>query len=129
MDLVKIDGNVYNVCVLSIEETFNVLDSENSGRSIAACGRMIREIIGTFVGHKVTFRRRGSNLVTYDNLFAKLMRPQESHSVEIVHNQTTIKYNAYVSTGVRKVERVEGSKVLWGELEVEFVPMEAYLKP
>ena len=125
MDLVTIDGTNYDVCVLSIEENFKILDSENSGRSIAEKGRMIREIVGTFLGHKVTFRRRGSNLAAFDNLFEVLRRAQEYHSVKIVHNQTTITYDAYVTTGVRKVERVEGSKVLWGELEVEFVPMEA----
>lgn len=129
MDLVTIDGVNYDVCVVGIEENFNVLDSDNSGRSIAAGGRMIREIIGTFIGHKVTFRRKNNNISEYDNLYAVLMQPVDFHKIKIVHNQTTIEYDAYVTTGKRNIERVEGSKVLWGELESNFVAMEAHLKP
>ena len=129
MDLVTIDGVNYDVCVMGIEENFNVLDSDKSGRSISGKGRMIREVIGTFVGHKVKFQRKASNIAAYDNLFNTLMKPVDSHTVKIVHGQTTITYEAYVTAGKRNVQRIDGSKVMWGELEVDFTPMEAYQTP
>ena len=51
--------------------------------------------------------------------------------IEVVHNQTTIKYDAYVSQGTRKLQRIVEriKKVLWGELSVNFVPMEAQVLP
>lgn len=129
MDVITIDGVSYDALVTEISENFNVLDSENSGRSIAAGGRMIRDPIGSFIGHKVKFRRKNNNLASYDSLFMKLAEPVDSHTIKIVHNQTTIQYDAYTTTGTRSLERVEGSRVLWGELEVDFTPMEANRTP
>ena len=51
MTYVKINGISFDVdvAISSIEETFNVLDGENTWRVMS--GRMVRDIIGTYIGH------------------------------------------------------------------------------
>ena len=58
MDLVKIGGKVYDVLVTELSENFNILYSENTGRTMSAGARMTLDPLGTFYGHKVTFQRK-----------------------------------------------------------------------
>jgi hypothetical protein len=68
----------------------------------------------------------------FDSLYDFLTTPRyDGFDIEIVHNQTTIKYKAYVSQGTRTLQRIVEriKRVLWGELTVNFVPIEAQVKP
>lgn len=61
MTYVKINGISFDVdvAISSIEETFNVLDGENTWRVMS--GRMVRDIIGTYIGHTPRPGRRQLN--------------------------------------------------------------------
>ena len=132
MDYCKIGGRSYDVIVTSIEESFSILYTENTGRTMAIGARMTLDPLGTFFSHKVTFRRSKENYAEFDRLYEYLTTPRyDGLPIEIVHNQTTIKYDAYVSQGSRALKRIAEKikKVLWGELSVNFVPMEAQVLP
>lgn len=132
MDYVKIDGIAYDVVVTGITEDFNILNSENAGRSAGVGSRMVLDPLGTFYGHTVTFKRKQGHEAIYDQLFYNLSLPRtDGLPVEIVHGQTTIAYDAYVSTGSRALERinVNTGKVYWREFSVKFTPMEAQVTP
>lgn len=132
MDYVKIDGKQYDVLVTEIAENFNVLYSENTGRTMSRGARMTLDPLGTFIGHRVTFQRKKGSEAEYDTLFATVSSPRyDGIPVEIVHNQSTIKYEAYVSSGERSLKKIDPNtnKVYWGELAVNFVPMEAQVLP
>lgn len=131
MDYVKIDGKAYDVIVSEIGETFNILYSENTGRTLSQGARMTLDPIGTFYGHKVTFQRKEGLEAEYDALFAALSKPRyDGMDVEIVHNQTTLTYEAYVSQGERSLARITSDgRVLWGEFVATFTPMEAQVLP
>lgn len=132
MEWVKIDGVSYDVIVKSISEDFNILYSENTGRSVSVGARMILDPLGTFFGHKVVFARRNGKENHFDELFKKLSTPRyEGIDVEIVHYQSTLKYSAYVSQGSRVLRKIDEKtgKVYWGEFEVSFIPMEAQVTP
>ena len=58
-NVIKIDGIAYNVAITEISENFNILYSENTGRTMSQGARMTLDPLGTFFGHKVTFARRG----------------------------------------------------------------------
>ena len=62
MNFIKINGNSFdvNVAISKYNENFSVLDGENAGRS-KDTGRMIRDVLGTYIGHKVTVFRRGND--------------------------------------------------------------------
>lgn len=132
MDYCVIGGKAYDVIVTAIEESFTILYSENTGRNTGIGAPMTLDPIGTFFSHKVTFRRSKENVQEFDALYDFLTVPRyDGFDIEIVHNQTTIKYKCYVSQGTRTLQRIAErlKKVLWGEMTIDFVPMEAQIIP
>lgn len=132
MDYVKIGGKAYDVLVTEISESFNILYSENTGRTMSVGARMTLDPLGTFFGHKVTFQRKQGNEAEYDALLDYVSRPRfDGVPVEIVHNQTVLKYDAYISNGERALKRIDPKtgKVYWGEFALNIVPMEAQITP
>ena len=130
MNYCVIDGKSYDVIVTAIEESFSILYTENTGRTLE--GEMILDPIGTYFAHKVTFKRCKENVKEFDDLYNFFTTPRyDGFDIEIVHNQTTIKYKAYVSQGTRKLQKISEriKKVLWGELAVNFIPIKAQVMP
>ena len=132
MDLIKINGISYDVSIRAIEENFNILYSENTGRSATVGARMILDPLGTFFGHKIVFARRNGKETHFDRLFDVLSTPvYDGFEIEAIHGQEKIMYTAYVSQGARSVKKVDpnSGKVYWDEFEVNFIPMEAQVTP
>ena len=132
MDYVKINGVAYDVIVAGVEENFNILYSENTGRTISVGARMTLDPLGSFFGHNVIFCRKPGKERVYDQLYTFLSEPRyDGIPIEIVHNQETIAYDAYVSSGARALQKIDKNtgKVYWGEFTVNFVPMEAQVTP
>ena len=133
MNYVKINGISYdvNVAISDYEETFSVLDGENAGR--AKTGRMVRDVIGTYLGHKITFFSKGGadGNAAFDALWEALKQHSVDDSVllEAVDGQTQISYEAYYTSGSRKLNHVSNGVNYWDVLSVNFVPMEAQITP
>ena len=130
MNYCKINGKAFDVTVAisDIEETFNVLDGSNAGRVMS--GRMIRDVIGTYIGHKITFFNGKSN-ADFDALWDYLI----AHSVddyvtlEAADGQKSISYQAYYTSGSRSLRSAADGANVWDEIEINFVPMDAQVKP
>ena len=130
MNYCKINGQSFDVTVAisDIEETFNVLDGANAGRVMS--GRMIRDVIGTYIGHKITFFN-GKNNADFDALWDYLI----AHSVddyvnlEAADGQTSLSYQAYYTSGTRSLRSAADGTNVWDEIEINFVPMDAQVKP
>lgn len=132
MDYVKIGGRAWDVLVTEISESFSILYSENTGRTMSEGARMTLDPLGTFFGHKVTFARKKGFEDAFDALFDFVSTPNfDGIDVEIVHNQTTLKYNAYISQGERALKHIDTKtgKVYWDKLTLNIVPMEAQVLP
>lgn len=131
-DWLQIDGKTYDVSVLSIKESANILYSENTGRTMSIGARMTLDPLGTFIGHKIVVKRKGENVKEYDRLYNDVIRPRyDGMTVKAVHDQTTINYDAYVSAAEREVQKIDdvGKAVYWKEMEINIVPMEAQVLP
>lgn len=130
MTYVKINGRSFDVdvAISDIEETFNVLDGENAGRVMT--GRMVRDVIGTYIGHKITFFN-GKSREDFDALWDFLVEHSVDDYVnlEAADGQSSISYEAYYTTGKRKIRTVENGVNYWNEIQVSFVPMDAQVRP
>lgn len=129
-NLCKINGIEFDVTVAisDFEESFNVLDGENAGRVLS--GRMVRDIIGTYIGHKVTFFSAKSQK-DFDALWGFLIQHSVDDfvTVELADGQTTMNYEAYYTSGSRKLYKREKGVNYWDKIEVNFVPMDAQVRP
>ena len=132
MDWLKIAGKVWNVEVLDIRESFQILYSEKTGRSISIGARMILDPLGTFYGHKITVGVKKDDITELDKLFEYVSKPRyDGVMVEAVHGQKTIVYEAYISSGERAVRKInkEHERVYYDSFELNIIPMEAQVKP
>ncbi|MCI7158470.1 MAG: hypothetical protein SO434_04410 [Eubacteriales bacterium] len=131
MSYIKLNGKEFDadVAISSYNRNFNVLDGENSGRVMT--GRMVRDIIGTYIGHKIRVFRRGDNYAGLDEFWDYLIEHSVDDSVmlEAADGQTSISYEAYYTTGSQDIEKVVNGVNYWGEIEINFVPMDAQVKP
>jgi hypothetical protein len=129
MNYFSINGKSYDVSVIELSENFNILYSENTGRTIAA--RMVLDPLGTFLGHKVTVKRKNGSEDDFDALFNEISQPRaEGVWITAVHDQSTISYEAYISNGERRLKSInpKTNKVYWDTITINIIPMEAYYK-
>lgn len=137
MDYFRVNGKKYEVIVTSLEENFNILYSENTGRTLAEGAPVTLDPLGTFFGHKVAVRRKNGHEREFDDLYQLVSRPlrvekeEDALLFEVAHLQDSIAYRAYVSTGTRAVTRIDEKtgKVYWGELSLNIVPIKAQVLP
>jgi hypothetical protein len=88
--------------------------------------------LGTFIGHKVTVKRKVGFEEEFDELYDFLLQPRyDGIRVEMVHNQTSIVYDAYISNGTRKVKKIDlkNERVYWDTMQLNIVPLKAQVLP
>lgn len=132
MNWVKIGGRSYDVLVTAIERNFDNKQGNNSGTTIAKGARETLDPLGTRIGHKVTFARKKGYEEEFDRLWDFVIQPRyDGVWVEIVYNQTIIKYEARFLSGVQGLKRIdpETNKVYWSELVLDIVPVVAQVLP
>ena len=133
MNYVKINGKSFDVgvAISNYEEHFNVLDGSAAGRS--KIGRMIRDVIGTYIGHNITFFNKGGEAgnAAFDELwdFLKTHSVDDSVMLEAADGQGQIKYEAYYTSGSRRIRNASGGVNYWDDLQISFIPMEAQITP
>lgn len=132
MDWFKINNKAYNVLVTSLEENFNVLYGENTGRVLDKGAPMVLDPIGTFFGHTVEVRRRSGHEAEFDQLYRLVSRPtSEGLDIDIAHCQDVARYKGYISNGKRALKRIDinTGKIYWDVLTLNIIPMKAQVTP
>ena len=132
----KIDGKEWNVNVIEISESFSILYSENTGRTMAKGAPLTLDPLGTFWGHKMVVGRKRGEVNDFDKLFNYIAIPRyDGMTVVLPHDQKTMQYKAYVSTGERKVKRIieevdgEIKEVIYDTYPINFIATEAQVLP
>ena len=84
-----------------------------------------------FIGHKITVFRRGDNQAGLDEFWDYLVAHSvdESVQLEAADGQTVLSYEAYYTSASQDLEKVEAGVNYWGEIQVNFIPMEAQIAP
>ena len=116
-----IDGVAYNVAVTSLKRKFSVLDGKNAGRTIDA--RMHRDILGTFYNYTLELDTKMLDRAQYDARSEGLSAPEDSHTVVFPYGQTTLSFEAYVTSGEDALVRMTGSGNYWKGLKVNLIAM------
>lgn len=126
----SIDGKEYDVSILfipeeGIERKFNILDGNNAGR-LQAKGKMYRDIIGTFFTYVIKIDTNRSNPQEYDELYETISDPNvDSHTLVVPYGQSTLTFEAYITSGSDKLSRRVNGVNYWEGLSLEFVSMQA----
>lgn len=130
MDICVIGGKEYEVIIESLTESFSKLYSEDTGRTMGVGLKMNLSCLGTFFSHKITFLCKPGYEPDFDELYNLAAQPtNDGIPVKIVHGQSAIEYEAYISSGERALKRVDKQSgvVYWDAFTAELTPMEANL--
>lgn len=117
------------VSISDYEEYLEVLDGDNAGRSVLN-GRMIRDVLGAYIGHKITFYR-GKSVEDFDRLWDWLKEHSVDDSIMIraADDQTVMEYEAYYTSATRRLETSMDGVNYWGSISMNFIPMEPQIYP
>lgn len=128
MNFCVINGKAYDVNVTAIEENFTKLYTENTKRTLAN-GYMFLDPIGTFIGHVVEFAPL-NNPADFNELWDFFQYPHsEGFPVEIADGTSTISYEAYTSSGARKLKYIRDGVPHWEGMSVNLIPIRAQVLP
>lgn len=119
---ITVDNVQYDVLVSGLSRSFQVLDGDNAGRTLS--GRMVRDVIGTYYNYEMQIRPIVGKYSDYDDLYQVLSAPVDSHSVVLPYGQSTLSFEAYVTSGQDSLIRKKTSETYWNGLSVQFIAME-----
>ena len=126
MAVFTIDGNSYDVEIVSLKRKFSVLDGDKAGR--AADGSMMRNIIGTYYNYSMQINTDRLSRSDYDSLYEILSAPVDSHTVVLPYGRTTLTQKMYVTGGEDDL-KIDDNGNIWDNLSIEFVAMTPNRKP
>ena len=125
----SIDGRYFNVFIPEggIKRSFSVADSDKAGRVLT--GRMMRDIIGTFYNYTIELSTNQLSRQEYDELYEILSSPEDYHSITVPYAQSTLTFDAYVTSGEDVADKIDSSGTKWSGLSVNFIMMEPLRTP
>lgn len=127
--VVLIDGKDYGIIVPQggIKRSFNVLDSNKSGR--LSNGEMQRDIIGTYYNYSIQFISRANSKHKYDELYEVLSSPEDYHSITVPYAQEMLTFQAYVTSGTDSLKKITKQGNEWDGITVNFVATKPKRRP
>lgn len=131
-DWFDIDGNNFDVDVISVKEKGSILYSDNTGRTMAVGAPMTLDPLGTFFNYEIVVRQKKNKEAEYDRLFTYISQPRYSGmKITAPHNQSTITFEAYISQAEREISKIDKNKgiIHWKELTLTITAMKAQVLP
>ena len=114
--MLKIDGNTYNVGVVSLSRTADVLDSYAERTED---GVLHRGIIGVYYNYSLQLAP-STDPAEYARLWRKLTEPVEFHTVTVPDESGEYTFTAYFSSVGDTLMMKRAGKSLWKGLKVNF---------
>lgn len=116
---ITIDGDTYEVPVISIKRTADFLD-KFAERTVD--GKLHRELIGVYFNYQLKFGQAA--MADYSALWEKLTEPEEFHTVVIPDEDGDLTFSAYFSGISDEMVKVSGESRYWKNLTVNFIARE-----
>lgn len=126
---VILDGVTYNLRVTfeTIGRSFRIEDGENAGNMLS--GLYQRDIIGTYYDYSMQVEADPNDPTTYDNFYQAITSPVNSHELTLPYGQSSITFNAMITSGSDTFRGKVGGKNRWGNLQINFTAIEPYREP
>lgn len=121
---ISVDNTRYHVKVVfrSLNRSFNVMEGNNSGISLAA--RTIRDILGTAYSYTMEIEPDYNHLADYDSFYEAISSPADYHSIKMPYGQSEMTFDAQIISGEDTYLGYMSGRDIWGGLKVTFIPME-----
>ena len=126
----EIDGMNFRLWVIELKRDFQILDTENSGRTQSY--EMHRDIVGTFYNYTLKIDAEKSNRADYDTFYDIVSAPVKSHQIVFPYGQTTLEMEVYVTSGedgLHIVKTEDGQVNEWSGLSLKFTAMKPKRRP
>jgi hypothetical protein len=119
--MIVIDGHSYavNAAVTELTESFEKLSSDKSGRT--KTGDMYISLIGVYFNYELKLYKGNCSIEDWDRLWDQLSAKKAFNTITVPHNQTTVTFVAYITSGSRMLKQQRNDKNYWGDITVKFI--------
>mgnify|MGYP000020309919 CR=1 FL=1 len=127
-DLVILDGKRYNLSVTGLERSFEISDTDATGRT--KDWKMHRDVVGTFYNYTIKLAVQRMDWNSYNRFYEAISAPVASHTLTVPYNAETLTFQAYCTKGKDKLiyKSKKNGQQLWDDLSVNFIAMEPQRK-
>lgn len=123
---IYIDGTLYDVPLISIKRTFDVLDkyAERNEEN----GDLMREILGVYANYALSFGVIDDDDL-YERLIDKLTEPIEFHDFRLPTTKGVFEFKGYISQVADEIEKILDNTVKFQGLTCKFTMKKPFRTP
>lgn len=115
----KIDGREWDVKIFEPKESFTILYSENTGRTLSEGAPMVLDPLGTFFNYSLTVGKNKNKPEEFDALWDYISKPRKSPMLVVLPRNQCVWHTAddegndiegffaYVSNGERGIKTIQ----------------------
>ena len=111
----------------SLGRSFRVEDGDNAGSMLS--GYYQRDVIGTYYDYTMAVEPDPRYPEDYDSFFEAITAPVDSHSLTLPYGQSTITFDAMVTSGSDLYRGQVAGFNRWGGLQVQFTAQKPQREP
>lgn len=114
-----IDGESYNVQVMSLKRSFEIKDAIRASET--QNGSIYRLPLGTYYNYSMTVRVKDGDRASFDKFWETISKPVASHVCVFPYNQTTMTQKMYVTSGSQEIARLYADGAAWQDITINFI--------
>lgn len=111
----------------TIGRSFHLDDGDNADYMLS--GLYKRDLLGTYYDYSMEVEPDPMYPADYDNFFEAITAPVDSHSLTLPYGQSTITFNAMVTSGSDLYRGKVAGFNRWGGLQVQFTAQKPQREP
>ena len=123
---IYIDGNLYDVPMISIKRTFDVLDKYANRNE--EDGDLLREILGVYANYTLSFGTIDDDDL-YERLIDKLTEPVEFHDFSLPTTKGNFEFKGYISQVSDEIEKILENTAKFQGLTCKFTMKKPFRTP